>query len=103
MRMFHHLRLWFFTFNDYLCRVVHAVTCCPIETWSAPSEAYYGEIDLQCRGLGLPFLIFLQILICLWWSWRESNPRLEHFSLYFIQQFFTVKKLPNPATQSTLQ
>ena len=31
MRMFHHLRLWFFTFNDYLCRVVHSVTCCPID------------------------------------------------------------------------
>jgi len=27
------------------------------------------------------------ILISLWWRWRESNPRPEHFSLCFIQQY----------------
>jgi hypothetical protein len=34
------LLLWLFTFSESLSRVVHAVTLCPIETWSAPSEAY---------------------------------------------------------------
>ena len=40
MRMFHHLRLWFFTFNDYLCRVDPLINNLAIESKSAPSEAF---------------------------------------------------------------
>ena len=36
MRMFHHLRLWFFTFSDYLCRVDLLDTNYPVESKSGP-------------------------------------------------------------------
>ena len=31
LRKCYHLHLWFFTFSESLSRVVHFVTCCPVE------------------------------------------------------------------------
>ena len=40
VRMFHHLRLWFFTFSESLSRVDPLINNLAIESKSAPSEAF---------------------------------------------------------------
>jgi len=68
-----------------LSRAVHSVTCCPVETMAGPSKAY---CKITCENIETPgWSVFrIHTAICLWWTWRESNPRPEHFSLCFIQQ-----------------
>jgi len=60
MRTVSRLRLLCFSFYDYLCRAVHSVTLCPVETMQAHQKynpvSYvsicYGHIDYTFGGPG---------------------------------------------------
>jgi len=48
--MYRRLQILVFTFNDYLCRVVHILTLDPVETMSGPSKASWSYLLYQHSG-----------------------------------------------------
>ena len=65
------------------CRVVHFCTRYPVETMAGPLESTHLAGCSPATDRESAFVYTY------WWTWRESNPRPRHFSVYFIQPYIS--------------
>ena len=67
----------------------HCFICCHIQTpYGGLGQAHQKHFVVRAVFiLTLWYLTHLSMVTkCLWWTWGDSHPRPEHFSLCFIQQ-----------------
>jgi len=84
MRTVRRLRLRFFTFYDSLCRAVHSVTLCPVETMAGPSKIHccylhFSQCAFQSAALDNPVALMVQ---CIFGGPGESRTRVQNTFLF---------------------
>ncbi len=66
----------------------HRLPCCPL-CYLLPCRNYAGPSKELLTNIPphTSFLVWLMQKF-FWWTWGDSHPRPEHFSLCFIQQYY---------------
>ena len=86
MRTVRRLRLRCLLFTT-LCVVLSTLLLIALSKPSHPHHKRTNANTIKTTTTPIPKPVKSSMLVPLWWRWRESNPRPEHLSHCFIQQF----------------